>query len=96
MSAKETTEAALVEGDGPVTARGAARILHRAMDEAQPWTASLTPAGGSGTEALCRALMGLDPPEAEPLPMSIHESVTAQVEEWLEHSILIHRERLGL
>lgn len=49
-----------------------------------------------GTEAVCRALMGLDPPEPEPMPFPIHESVTSQVEEWLAHNIRVHRERLRL
>jgi acetoin utilization deacetylase AcuC-like enzyme len=48
-----------------------------------------------GTEAVCRALMGLDEPEPETLPYRVHPSVTQEVERWLEHAIDTHRKRLG-
>jgi acetoin utilization deacetylase AcuC-like enzyme len=49
-----------------------------------------------GTEAVCRALMGLEPPEPEPVPISIHPAVTQEVDRWLEYAIATHHERLGL
>jgi acetoin utilization deacetylase AcuC-like enzyme len=51
---------------------------------------------GLGTEAVCRALMGLDPPEPEPARVAVHPSVTQEVDEWLSHCIAVHRDRLGL
>jgi acetoin utilization deacetylase AcuC-like enzyme len=53
-------------------------------------------ARASGTEAVCRGLLGLEPPEPEGLPFAIHESVTEQVDEWLQQNIEMHRERLRL
>ena len=50
----------------------------------------------SGTEAVCRALLGLEPPEPESLPISIHPPVTAQVDDWLRQNIELHRDRLQL
>jgi acetoin utilization deacetylase AcuC-like enzyme len=49
-----------------------------------------------GSEAVCRGLLGLEPPEPEALPFVIHEEVTAQVDDWLQQNIALHRERLGL
>jgi len=49
----------------------------------------------SGTEAVVRALMGLDPPEPEQLSFAIHPSVTAQVDDWLAQNIALHTDRLG-
>lgn len=49
-----------------------------------------------GTEAVARGLMGMDAPEPEVMDTEIHESATEQVEEWLAHNIMTHRERLGL
>ena len=49
-----------------------------------------------GTEAVCRALMRLDPPEPEHVPFVVHESVTRQVDEWLQQNIELHRQRLGV
>ncbi|MBM3473762.1 MAG: histone deacetylase [Armatimonadetes bacterium] len=49
-----------------------------------------------GTEAVCRALLGMEPPEPEDLPFTIHESVTHQVDDWLHQNIGLHRDRLGL
>jgi acetoin utilization deacetylase AcuC-like enzyme len=47
-----------------------------------------------GTEAVCRALMGLEPPEPETVSYTIHPAVTQQVDQWLGHAVAIHRERL--
>ncbi len=49
-----------------------------------------------GTEAVCRALLRLEPPEPEYVPFSIHSEVTRQVDEWLRQNIALHRERLGV
>ncbi|MGQ9730743.1 MAG: histone deacetylase family protein [Candidatus Zipacnadales bacterium] len=49
-----------------------------------------------GTEAVCRALMRMDPPEPQPLSISIHPDVTDQVDDWLARNIALHRERLRL
>ena len=49
-----------------------------------------------GTEAVSRALLGLDPPEPEPYQYAVHPSLTREVDDWLEHSIQVHRHRLRL
>jgi acetoin utilization deacetylase AcuC-like enzyme len=51
---------------------------------------------GQGTEAVCRALMRLEPPEPEPLPITIHPAATQEVDRWLQHAIETHHERLRL
>ena len=48
-----------------------------------------------GTEAVCRALMGLEAPEPETISFDIHPGVTQEVDRWLDHAIATHRERLG-
>jgi len=48
-----------------------------------------------GTEAVCRALMGLEAPEPETMPFDVHPGVTQEVDRWLDYAIATHRERLG-